>query len=555
MEFKESYFQEKNNRSIFETVEALNGLAPKDIFEVVDFDHLTESEIQERFATPCFARRNSLQLTESNNGPAVEDNLRSGAEAGGDLVPDEASDGTTRFKIGNAKVKAVVFSMTPAYECPADKLGYCKSSEACYAKRDEHVYPDVGSARAKQKIYWENVTAEQFVEDFMEVVMPKYRSLYGKPTKRNPAPIDYKAKMLGGRYEDLTSGAKKAYDKKLLDLMAKTGKTREELTGRDVNVLRAYRSPVSFLRFNESGDFRNASDIAKVSKIADMLGERLGIRVYTYTARKDLDFSGATFNIKGSGYPNLTKNGHCVVFPEADDVPEGYKGCPAVEQGITCLLGCRLCATTDANIAFRQHSNLGAIVDKIVCDRYKEVYDPESVVEGSIVIVKKIDGGDVPKMQVYTKDRKWKQVLGKTGKLAGVAIVHGKRVPKPKLGDDQTADVSSDSEYADANVLTDIRGEKFFKPKKEFIKDTNAMMFVTADDAQDYIDEFLTGSDAQPFDLSGYVKQSDTEKRELAIKTKLEPAYAKITPSSVGVRDYPTESVNPLVAGANYFLD
>jgi len=54
------------------------------------------------------------------------------------------------------------------------------------------------------------------------------------------------------------------------------------------------------LRFSESGDFRTQKDVDKASAIADLLD----VPVWTYTARRDLDFTNlpANFTVNGSGY-------------------------------------------------------------------------------------------------------------------------------------------------------------------------------------------------------------------------------------------------------------
>ena len=60
------------------------------------------------------------------------------------------------------------------------------------------------------------------------------------------------------------------------------------------------KEPIEFFRFNECGDFRNQKDITKLSLIASHLKKK-GVITYGYTARKDLDFRGVSFKVKGSG--------------------------------------------------------------------------------------------------------------------------------------------------------------------------------------------------------------------------------------------------------------
>jgi hypothetical protein len=56
------------------------------------------------------------------------------------------------------------------------------------------------------------------------------------------------------------------------------------------------RNKIKYLRFNESGDFKGQNDVWKVNIIAEMLKEH-NIKVYTYTHRKDLDFSNLCDNL------------------------------------------------------------------------------------------------------------------------------------------------------------------------------------------------------------------------------------------------------------------
>lgn len=58
-----------------------------------------------------------------------------------------------------------------------------------------------------------------------------------------------------------------------------------------------------YIRFSESGDFYSQTDVDKVSYIVNAM-ERHGIKVYGYTARRDLDFSRISSNmtVTGSGF-------------------------------------------------------------------------------------------------------------------------------------------------------------------------------------------------------------------------------------------------------------
>lgn len=67
--------------------------------------------------------------------------------------------------------------------------------------------------------------------------------------------------------------------------------------------IKSHNSSLKYLRFSESGDFKSQSDVRKMSSIAKGLSS-LGIRVYGYTARKDLDYSKVHSNmvVNGSGF-------------------------------------------------------------------------------------------------------------------------------------------------------------------------------------------------------------------------------------------------------------
>lgn len=103
-----------------------------------------------------------------------------------------------------------------------------------------------------------------------------------------------------------------------------------------------------FFRFNESGDFYTQRDVRKLSTIAEGLKAR-GITTYGYTARRDLDFKGAKFLVKGSGH-SKGNNGRTTVLDKGEQPPRGYIICPG-----SCKT-CNICKEdTKTNIAFRKH--------------------------------------------------------------------------------------------------------------------------------------------------------------------------------------------------------
>lgn len=61
--------------------------------------------------------------------------------------------------------------------------------------------------------------------------------------------------------------------------------------------------PIKYIRVSEAGDFRSQEDVDKLFKVVELLANT-GVKVYVYTARKDLDFSKApqSLTIQGSGF-------------------------------------------------------------------------------------------------------------------------------------------------------------------------------------------------------------------------------------------------------------
>ena len=78
------------------------------------------------------------------------------------------------IKFGNVKVDSctAIFNMSPATECPSDRLGLCKMSKHCYAKKPEVDFraARVLPYRQAQRRYWFETSAEQFVSDFIETI-------------------------------------------------------------------------------------------------------------------------------------------------------------------------------------------------------------------------------------------------------------------------------------------------------------------------------------------------------------------------------------------------
>lgn len=108
------------------------------------------------------------------------------------------------------------------------------------------------------------------------------------------------------------------------------------------------RKETRYFRYNESGDFHDQADVAKLSEVAAGL-KIFGITTYGYTARSDLSFQGTNFLVKGSGFTGCP-NGATTVIGKTEPVPEGYLECPG-----SCKK-CNLCKIdVPHNIAFRKH--------------------------------------------------------------------------------------------------------------------------------------------------------------------------------------------------------
>ena len=138
------------------------------------------------------------------------------------------------YSNGNKKIghDTVILNITSASNCPSDKLGLCKVSKLCYAKKIERYNPYYKPFCDRQTKQWDTLTAKQIVINILHI------------KDKNP--------------------------------------------------------DVKYLRYSEAGDFRTQEDINKMSDIAELL-KPVGIRVYGYTARSDLDFSNVSDNMTVTG--------------------------------------------------------------------------------------------------------------------------------------------------------------------------------------------------------------------------------------------------------------
>ena len=118
--------------------------------------------------------------------------------------------------------------------------------------------------------------------------------------------------------------------------------TAEEFATQFVAVIQARRTPTKALRLNEAGDFRSQADVDKASEIADRLKAH-HVRVYCYTARRDLDYSGVSANlvVNGSGFK---VHGEFKFIWNVTQKPEGYGVCRGSCRTCSrCLRGMSTC--------------------------------------------------------------------------------------------------------------------------------------------------------------------------------------------------------------------
>jgi hypothetical protein len=106
--------------------------------------------------------------------------------------------------------------------------------------------------------------------------------------------------------------------------------TAENFAKDTLAILARSRKPIKYLRFSEAGDFRSQADVDKLSQIASLLAGK--IKVYGYTARRDLDYSNLSDNItiNGSGFML-----HNLFEAQANPIPTGKQK--------LCKGNCRLC--------------------------------------------------------------------------------------------------------------------------------------------------------------------------------------------------------------------
>lgn len=162
---------------------------------------------------------------------------------------------------GNTKLgpDTLVINLTSATDCPSRKLGLCQLDNPlkdCYALRPEYFRPKCLPYRRRQANYWDRTVNMTIYHDTKTIILQANRSKY--------------VKAAGG---------------------------------------------IKYLRFSESGDFRNQRDVQRLNTIARFLDFKFDIITYGYSARSDLDFTQAdSLLVKGSGHDN-GNNGTVICRP------------------------------------------------------------------------------------------------------------------------------------------------------------------------------------------------------------------------------------------------
>lgn len=188
-----------------------------------------------------------------------------------------------KVTFGNKKLPAstAIFNMNSGWDCPSKKLGLCEvvnNGATCYAIKAEELRATVLPYRRRQEIYWDKVTAEDFVERFLNLV-------------KNEMVID----------------------------------------GEKVRIKQ--------LRISEAGDFKSQADVNKMDKACGILKAN-GIRCYVYSARKDLNFKNVkNMNVNGSNFMGSNQFKAVPILP--DKLKENEKICPGSCRECNLCAGAR----------------------------------------------------------------------------------------------------------------------------------------------------------------------------------------------------------------------
>lgn len=178
---------------------------------------------------------------------------------------------------GNKKVPdtTAIGNTTSWFLCPGRLYGFCELSEVCYDKYRE-VMGSVNKSRLNHDLWWR-------INDAHTIAMFYVYSIKAENTKR-------------------TEGNK-----------------------------------VNLFRFQEVGDFRNQDDLVKMVKVSNIIFKETGVKSYTYTHNRELDFS--------IDRPNLTINGSGFMVDNQFTVvpPSEYERYVAEHDCFECPQKCKLC--------------------------------------------------------------------------------------------------------------------------------------------------------------------------------------------------------------------
>ena len=196
---------------------------------------------------------------------------------------------------GNLKLgrDTLIINMGSAKDCPSKRLGFCKLGLQCYAHKAEVLYKNVEPYRNRQAAYWVTRNAGAIASDLIDII----------------------------------------------------------------NKLNKKSRVIKYIRFNESGDFYHQKDVQKLDKLASYVFAATGVIFYGYTARKDLDFTGLCFHVKGSSN-DAGNNGRTIArHPDKLDGQSAY--IEAGTQFARCPGDCRTCnlckVRNGINIVFPLH--------------------------------------------------------------------------------------------------------------------------------------------------------------------------------------------------------
>lgn len=111
-------------------------------------------------------------------------------------------------------------------------------------------------------------------------------------------------------------------------------------------IVQGLRGKIKYFRFNEAGDFHSQECIERANAVSVFLRSE-GIIPYCNSARSDLDFQGADFIVRGSGWKGPSGETQVIVGKRA--LPTDFSICP-----MDCRR-CNMCKIPKGNIAFLYH--------------------------------------------------------------------------------------------------------------------------------------------------------------------------------------------------------